>query len=163
MTTAAWERAKAPWILVIGIWIVYGTAAVTEGMMIFYPESGLTRALFEPFAENVDAAYRGSPFGDSLHKAFAVVDTLFGPVFCAAGLGLLWHKHWGLFLGFACGLTSLALLTVDLLTDVFGGFDNVLDPWVYGLTIGPYYLVAGSTVRYSLTHWTEGLDRLSGR
>ena len=34
----------------------------------------------------------------------------------------------------------------DLLVDVFAGFDNVLDPWVYVLTFLPYYLVAGSVV-----------------
>ena len=154
---AGWEQERIPWGMIIGIWIVYGVAALTEGLLIFHPYSEVTDAVFRSFAETVDTSYGSRPYGDSLHRAFAVVDTLFGPVFCAAGVGLLRKKRWGLFLGFGCGLTSLALLTVDLLTDVFAGFHNVLDPWVYWGTILPYYLVAGLVVRYSLRHWKEAL------
>lgn len=157
---ARWEQSKAPWSLAIAIWIAYGTAAVTEGLLVFYPESRLTIAVFRPFAETVDASYQGLPFGDDLHRAFAAVDTFFAPLFCAAGWGLLRRKGWGLLLAFACSLTSLALLTLDLLVDVFGGFRNVLNPWVYSLTFTPYYIVAGSTLGYSLQHSKQALGVL---
>lgn len=156
----SWTHARAPWILAAAIWIVYGTAALTEGVMVFHPDSPLTIALFRSFAENVDAAYRGLPFGDELHRAFAVVDTFFAPVFCVAGLGLVRKEDWAILLTLACSLTSLALLTIDLLTDVFGGFGNVLNPWVYGLTIAPYYVVAGSALAYALHHSQHTLQAL---
>ncbi len=148
-----WEQSKAPWALALGIWCVYGTAALTEGLIVFHPNSRLTSAVFRSFAETVDAAYRGDPFGDNLHRAFALVDTFFAPVFWAAGVGLVRRKRWGLLLAFACALTSCALLTVDLLADAFGGFRNVLNPWAYSLAFLPYYIVVGFVVRYSLRHW----------
>ncbi len=150
---SGWEQSKIPSVLAGGIWIIYGTAALTEGLIVFHPNSRLTSAVFYSFAENVDSAYRGNPFGDNLHKAFAVVDTLFAPVFCAAGVGLFRRQRWGPPLAFGCGVTSLALLTVDLLADAFGGFRNVLDPWAYALAFVPYYVVAGFVVLYALRRW----------
>lgn len=152
---SAWEESRAPWGLAIGIWIVYGIAALTEGLIVFHPRSEVTYAVFHSFAENVDTAYRGDTFGDNLHKAFAVVDTLFAPIFWAAAVGLVRKKRWGLLLALACGLTSLALLTVDFLTDVFGGFENVLDPWVYSLTYLPYFVLVAFVFRYVLRHRAE--------
>jgi len=154
---AGWEQSKIPRVLAVAIWFVYGTAALTEGLIVFHPHSRLTSAVFRSFADSVDTAYRGNPFGDNLHKAFAVVDTFFAPVFWAAGVGLFRRKRWALPLAFACALTSLALLTVDLLADAFGGFRNVLDPWTYGLSFLPYYLVVGFTVPYTLRHWKAAL------
>lgn len=155
---SAWEQSKAPLVLAIAIWLVYGTAALSEGLIVFHPHSRLTSAVFASFAEHVDASYRGDPFGDDLHRAFAVVDTVFGPVFCAAGVGLVRRKRWGLVLAFACSLTSLSLLTVDLLADAFGGFRNVLDPWAYGLAFLPYYVVVGFVGPYTLRLWKEALS-----
>jgi uncharacterized RDD family membrane protein YckC len=154
-----WERSKPPWVLAFGIWLVYGTAALTEGLMVFHPHSPLTSAVFGSFANSVDAAYRGDPFGDNLHKAFAVVDTFFAPVFWAAAVGLLRKQRWGLLLAFGCALTSLALLTTDVLVDAFGGFRNVLDPWTYGLAFVPYYVVVGCVMRYTLRHWQAALPQ----
>ncbi len=85
------------------------------------------------------------------------MDVFFAPVFWAAGVGLFRKQRWGLVLAFACALVSLALLTVDLLADAFGGFRNVLDPWAYGLSFLPYYLLVGFTVPYALRHWKEAL------
>lgn len=152
---SAWEQSRAPWGLAIGIWIVYGIAALTEGLIVFHPRSEVTHAVFHSFAENVDADYRGDPFGNDLHKAFAVVDTLFAPIFWAAAVGLVRKKRWGLLLALACGLTSLSLLTVDFLNDAFAGFDNVLDPWGYGLTYLPYFVVVAFVLRYVLRYRTE--------
>ena len=152
------DLSGAPWALAAGIWGVYGTAALTEGLMVFHPDGALTGAVFRHFAETVDASYQGHPFGDALHRAFAVVDTLFGPLFCAAGVGLVRNRGWGAVLAFSCALTSLALLTVDLLADAFGGFHNVLSPWAYGLAFVPYYVVATLVLRHALPRWKEGLE-----